>query len=114
MTKFLNGKNFVVAVSAEPLDGVAFTAMDVKIVWYTGAEPVLNGGGELVLTDKHQVSTPDNMVKVDDNTWLALVKSEVVGRGSIMCNVYAKFKDANFPGEERKEYIRLPARISTV
>lgn len=113
MSQFLHGKNFVIAVSADPLDGVTFTSMDVKIVWYTGTGPKLKEG-ELILTEKHQVTTPDNMVKVDDNTWLALVKSEITGKGNIMCNVYAKFHDQNFPNDERKEYVQLPARVTTV
>lgn len=54
------------------------------------------------------------MVIVDENTYLALVKSEIVGKGRINCNCYAKFKDEQWPEELRKEYVMIGTEMVTI
>lgn len=112
MAQVLNGANFVVAVSAQPVDGIPLTQMDLKLVWFTGTPPKIKDG-ELVLTPRCQVTTSDEMVKVDDNTYLALIDSAKTGVGGIMCHAYAKFVDTNWE-DERKEYIRIDTELKTV
>lgn len=111
-SKILKGTNFVLAVSAEPVDGIPLTKMDLKLVWFTGTPPKIVDG-KLQLTPKCQVVTPEQMVVVDENTYLSLVKTEIIGTGQIMCHVYASFIDTNWV-DERKEYVRISTDIRTV
>lgn len=82
------GTQFVINVNMTPMDGVHMADVEFKAKFYVCKNKVL----ELDKAD---------MVKVDEDNYLAFVDSAKVGKGQIMYRLFVTVPDENWEGGYR-------------
>lgn len=82
------GTQFVINVDMEPMDGLHMADVDFKARFYVSQNKAL----EL---------EKSSMIKVDEDNYLALVDSTLVGRGQIKYRLFVNVPDDNWEGGHR-------------
>lgn len=67
-----------------------------------------------VFQKKNVIITKAEMVKVDDDNYLAIIDTEQIGIGNLHITVTAHIPDDDFEGQLRKEVICVPTNINIV
>lgn len=87
------GTELKINVHVEPIDGYHMSGYDFECQFY-------------VYTNKSVAISKADMIKVDDDNYLALITSELaqkIGRGTIKMKITAHIPDADFPDGMRTE-----------
>lgn len=67
-----------------------------------------------VFQKKNVIITKAEMVKVDNDNYLAIIDTEQIGIGNLHITVTAHIPDSDFEGQLRKEVICVPTNINIV
>ncbi len=58
--------------------------------------------------------TKEEMIRVDADNYIAIVDTEKIGAGAIMCRIDAHIRDGDCPDGWRREVITAPTGITVV
>mgnify|MGYP001629197295 FL=1 len=95
------GTDLKINVSIDRLDGYKMSDIDFTCDFY-------------VYTNRRVTMTKEQMVKADDDNYVALVDSSKLGTGTIRCRVTAHIPDADFDDGIRTEIEEVNTGITIV
>lgn len=90
------GTEFKINVHVEPIDGLHMSDYDFTCRFYIYSYVEL---------------TKNEMIKVDDDNYIACIDSSKLGVGPIMMCITAKIPDADFPDGFRTEIETVPTGV---
>lgn len=95
------GTEIKVNVSIEPIGSYTMDDYDFQCEFYC-------------YTNRRFVITKGNMIREDANNWLALLKTELFGKGSLKCKITAYIPDADCDDGLRTEVLVLDTGIQII
>lgn len=102
----LQGTEVKINVNIEPINGVHMSEYDFSFTFYThnGARGNIKKGIVLIKED---------LIKADDDNYIAIVDTSNMGAGEIMCRITAYIPDEDIIDDQiRTEIVELPTGIT--
>lgn len=84
------GTEFKINVHVEPIDGLHMSDYDFTCRFY-------------IYTNRNVEISKSEMIRVDDDNYIACIDSSKLGVGTIMMRIIAQIPDADFPDGLRTE-----------
>ena len=94
MANIYYGTELKLSVSIDPIQGLKMVDYDFVV--------------DLFTTTAKVVSQPKaQLIKVDDNTYIACVDTKQLGAGRVKCRISAYIPDGDFDGDKRRTEVCL-------
>lgn len=100
------GTELKLKVNIEPMDGYHMDAYDFEV------EAFCNDKSVATASKKDGVLT--NLVRHDEDNYLALIDTSIIGVGKLKCRVVAYLKDTDFSDGLRTEVVVMDTGITIV
>lgn len=65
-------------------------------------------------SQKKVIKTKKELLRIDEQNYVAIIDTNEIGAGSIMCKLSVEVPDADCPNGMRKEVVRTSANVNVV
>lgn len=93
------GTELKINVHVEPIDGFHMSDYDFACRFY-------------IYTNRYVELKKSEMIKVDEDNYIACIDSSTLGAGAIMMRITAQIPDADFPDGLRTEIEKVPTGVN--
>ena len=100
------GTDLKLNIHIRPIDGLSMTMYDFEVEVYCNPKKIV--------TASKKDTTLTNLVCSDDDNYIALIDTNIIGVGKMMCKVTAYIKDEDFADKLRTEVAVMETGITIV